>query len=607
MTGKTAASCSVVSASPNFVLNFVSTSSSPLKVSAFETKFETKFAGRCYVDSLSLGLPSRRLCGKNSVNMSSEPTATPRVQPSDNLSLRIAILCKRSIGADEQLARQIESYLAAKGCRVFLDRHAAIGVDWARQIERELRSADAVIVLLSAASIQSEMLCYEVEIASEAGHQQDGRPQLIPIRVNYDGAIPEILSGILAPFGYHQWRGSQDDGSLTTNIGRLLESMPPRAAAPPVEGRPLRLAPRAAAAPRPIAGAPTPGSTFVFKAELEPIGGAVPLSSKFYITRKVDDELRGAIARGDSIVLIKGARQMGKTSLLARGLQQARERGAKVALTDCQKLNRFHLESVQNFFFYLAESVAEQLDMAPKPEEVWDERRGASVNFERYLRREVLKNLNAHLVWGLDEVDRLFACEFGGEVFGLFRSWHNERALDPAGPWAGLTLAIAYATEAHLFITDMNQSPFNVGTRLAMEDFTFEQVMELNRRYGSPLSDAEQVGRFVRLVRGHPFLVRRGFHEIVTQKLDIEQFEELADRDDGIFGDHLRRILILLAKDPALLEIVRGVLCGRPCPTPESFYRLRSAGVVAGTSPADAHPRCEIYAAFLKRHLLEDA
>ena len=185
-------------------------------------------------------------------------------------------------------------------------------------------------------------------------------------------------------------------------------------------------------------------------------------------------------------MLIKGARQMGKTSLLARGLQQARERGAKVVLTDFQKLNVSDLESPTNLYLTLAESMAEQLDLSVFAQDVWDERRGPNVNFERYLRREVLAKLNAPLVWGLDEVDRLFSCAFGSEVFGLFRSWHNERALDPNGPWAGMTLAIAYATEAHLFITDMNQSPFNVGTRLALDDFTFEQVTELNRRYRAP-------------------------------------------------------------------------------------------------------------------------
>ena len=99
---------------------------------------------------------------------------------------------------------------------------------------------------------------------------------------------------------------------------------------------------------------------------------------------------------------------------------------------------------------------------------------------------------------GLDvigmQLDQAGDQEIASEVFGLFRSWHNERALDPDGPWRRLTLAIAYATEAHLFITDVNQSPFNVGTRLTLEEFTFEQVEDLNQRHGSPLCHRERLG-----------------------------------------------------------------------------------------------------------------
>ena len=189
-------------------------------------------------------------------------------------------------------------------------------------------------------------------------------------------------------------------------------------------------------------------------------------------------------------------------------------------------------------------------------------------------------------------------------MFGLFRSWHNARSLDPAGPWQKLTLANAYATEAHLFITDVNQSPFNVGTRLALGDFTFDQVAELNQRYGSPLQGTAEVARFFRLVSGQPYLVRRGLHELATRNTGLATFEKVADRDEGPFGDHLRRILVLLAQDAALCEVVRGLLRGQSCPTAESFYRLRSAGVISGDSGRDARSRCQLYATYLERHLL---
>ena len=44
------------------------------------------------------------------------------------------------------------------------------------------------------------------------------------------------------------------------------------------------------------------------------VGGAVPLGSPFYIERPADGEFRAAVTRGDSIVLVKGARQVGKSS-----------------------------------------------------------------------------------------------------------------------------------------------------------------------------------------------------------------------------------------------------------------------------------------------------
>src|SRR5262249_26891699 len=73
-------------------------------------------------------------------------------------------------------------------------------------------------------------------------------------------------------------------------------------------------------------------------AALEPVGGAVPLGSLFYVVRTTDGEFSAAVARRDSIVLVKGPRQVGKTSLLARGLQQAREAGHVVALSHFQML-----------------------------------------------------------------------------------------------------------------------------------------------------------------------------------------------------------------------------------------------------------------------------
>jgi hypothetical protein len=139
---------------------------------------------------------------------------------------------------------------------------------------------------------------------------------------------------------------------------------------------------------------------------------------------------------------------------------------------------------------------------------------------------------------------------------------------------------------------------------LVIDDFTREQVTDLNRRHGSPLKGPEEVGRFIRLVEGHPYLVRRGLQEITARKLDIGMFEAKAASDEGIFGDHLRRILMLLARNTDLVEVVKTVLLGGRMDDTEAFYRLRSAGVMSGGSPEDMRPRCQVYATYLRRHLI---
>ncbi len=489
----------------------------------------------------------------------------------------IAITYKRDAQPDEQILRVLEERLREEGYKVFVDRHPQADVEWALEIEKRVSSAHAVIVLLSASAASSEMLAYEVQVAHEAA-QKTGHPRILPVRIDFESALPSSVAAILEGLPSARWQSENDNEALVAQISEALRSQIPEA--PQNEQK-------------------TPSKAF----KLESVGGAVPLDSKFYILRPTDEEFYEAIVRRDSIVLIKGARQMGKTSLMARGLQEARRSGARVILTDYQKLNAAHLESVEKLFLALGETITEQLDMDISLADTWNPRRGPSMNFERFLRREILAKLNCPLLWGMDEVDRLFSCNFGSEVFGLFRSWHNERSLDPTGPWQNLTLAIAYATEAHMFITDMNQSPFNVGTRLELSDFTLEQVAELNDRYDSPLRDQTELARFHELVAGQPYLTRRGLHEMANRKLNFWDFEAQAVRDDGPFGDHLRRLLVSLAQDSTLFEIMRALLGGRHIAAPEAFYRLRSAGLVAGESAQQMRPRCKLYELYLAQHL----
>lgn len=332
--------------------------------------------------------------------------------------------------------------------------------------------------------------------------------------------------------------------------------------------------------------------------------GALPLDSPRYVTRMTDDQFIEAIERRESIILLKGARQVGKTSLLARGLQKARTNESAIALIDFQSLTAQTFETIDRLLMTIAELVCDQLNVKASPHDNWSEFLGPTVNFERFFRRSVFPQLEEKtLVCAFDEADRLFNYPYASEVFGLFRSWHNLRALDPNGPWHRLTLVFSYATEAHLFIADLNQSPFNVGTTLPLGDFSLEQIGKLNDFYGKPLKDGEEAARFHCLTGGHPFLTQRGLFEMANHHLDLAAFDLAADRNEGVFGDLLRRLVLSLKYDTDLQKAIRSILDGKPALELGAFYRLRSAGILSGDAVENARLRCQLFERYLKKHL----
>ena len=337
----------------------------------------------------------------------------------------------------------------------------------------------------------------------------------------------------------------------------------------------------------------------------EPIGGAMPMKSPFYVSRPIDIQFQTAIARQDSIVLVKGSRQTGKSSLLARGLHHARKRGTTVITVNFRTFSEHDLLSMEATCLRLITSLSVGLDLEFTPAVDWNPLLSPNVNLERYLLRRVLTAISAPFVWGLDELDCLFARPFSEEFFSMLRSWHEKRAFEPAKPWRRLTLALTCATEAHLYITDLNKSPFNVGTRLMLDDFTPGEVEALNRCYGLLLNSEERAAMYD-LLGGHPYLTRLALHErahaAVTSGHDGALLEAQALRPDSPFADHLVHLGAYLEASPALRQAVEEVLQGRCCEE-DSFFRLRSIGVLHGADRKHARLRCRLYEAYLRKHL----
>lgn len=338
--------------------------------------------------------------------------------------------------------------------------------------------------------------------------------------------------------------------------------------------------------------------------EEEPIGGAMRLDSRYYVVRSSDKVIHSAVKRRDCIVRIQGPRQTGKTSLLARVLEQARQDGALVVTTDFQALGPEDTETIETFFRALAQQFHRAAKVNVEPSGFWDTKLSANANFQGYVRDVVLEQVRIPVVWGIDEADRIFDREYRGSVFGLFRSWHNRRSLEPDGAWQRFTLIMAYSAEARMLIPNPNESPFNVGTGETLQDFTREQVDDLNARYGNPLKTNEELARLMTLVGGHPFLVRSCLYEMKTRPATLEEIENEALRDDSLFAEHLDRVRRTATSSPERLQVVMDLLQGTPCADRDAFSRLRSSGVLAGDSMSESRLRCLLYESWLKRRLL---
>jgi DNA-binding SARP family transcriptional activator len=337
--------------------------------------------------------------------------------------------------------------------------------------------------------------------------------------------------------------------------------------------------------------------------EIEPVGGALSAQSRFYCVRESDKEFHTAIARRDATILVCGCRQVGKSSQIVRGVQQGVQEGMRVVVTDLQSLDDESLQSKEKLFQALTGQLYDSLSLSKAPEEHWNTKRSENDNLSSYLKNIVLSADRPPLIWFMDEVDRLFEGDYRDNVFGLFRSWHNARSVPPSdNPFTRLMLVMSYSTEARLFITNLNQSPFNVGTRIELKDFSRGQVEDLCKTHRVAPDDRE-LDRLMALAGGHPYLVRQCLYECAVRHKTMCDLEEEAHREVGLFHSHLERLYSVVATESILAVALIELLQGSGGMALESFLRLRAGGIVVG-SPTSVQMRCGLYDTFFRRRLL---
>ncbi len=359
----------------------------------------------------------------------SSPGPNRRVEPAlvtePRRTFRYFVSYSHRSAEDGKLAEDLRAGLTTAGHEVFIDRGMRVGTDWVKEISKRIDWCDFLVVLLSEASIHSEMVLGEVRMAHRK-RRQDDRPQVLPIRVRYDGPLDYELDSYLARVQYLRWTGPVDTSHV---LGEII------AVSAPDELRQVAEAP-AVFRPPPVAkdpGRPQPSE------DVRPLlpGGTMKLSDEFYVRRRSDGVVEAAAKRTGQTIAIKAPRQFGKSSLLIRYLAkcaETHERGGeqrkRFALIDFQNFTDQELEDYPTLLHRLAEQLLRGFRVSGSQVPTIDTQAKLSI----FIEDQILTQVTPPLTLAFDEVDRVLGRPYQKDFFSMLRLWHNRRA-EPFSPW----------------------------------------------------------------------------------------------------------------------------------------------------------------------------
>ena len=314
--------------------------------------------------------------------------------------------------------------------------------------------------------------------------------------------------------------------------------------------------------------------------QLELPGGQLNLVSAFYVERPpVEVRAYKEIVKPGSLIRIKAPKQMGKTSLMARLLNHAKEQGYRSVHLNFELADSEVFTNLDKFLQWFCATVTDELQLPIEIDRYWSKFLVSKKNCTNYFEKYLLPTITSPLALGLDSVDLIFPHEkVADDFFSLLRVWHEKAKQSDI--WQNFRLVIVHGTEVYIPLSN-DQSPFNVGLPIELSEFNFSQVRDLQRRHGLDLSDT-QIEQLMAMVGGHPYLVRLALYKIAWQEITLEQILEEAATDTGIYADHLRLHLWNLKQHPELAKALKQVLeADSPVELePVNKFKLNSMGLV---------------------------
>ncbi len=335
--------------------------------------------------------------------------------------------------------------------------------------------------------------------------------------------------------------------------------------------------------------------------------GPVPFKSQFYIQRsEVESHCCQVVIQPGTLIRIKGTKEVGKTSLVNRILQQAEAHQHQTAYLDVRWSSQTLLQDLDRFVRWICIQIGRQLGQENKLEDYWDEELLTSIdNCSQYFEDYLLPNVEGPLVLGLDSVEQIFPYpDVGGEVLRMLRFWHEKSKNSPV--WEKLRLVITHATDDYVSL-DINHSPLtNVGEPISLDPFSLAKVQELARRYELQWSTKE-IECLQQRVGGHPHLIHLAIYKCAVDQMSLQDVLDTSAQETGIYIDHLRRMREELFQSQDLWAAYCAVVNSQNGVELNSLqiYHLQSLGLVKLEGNL-VFPSCSLYQEYFQRECNRD-
>ena len=313
-----------------------------------------------------------------------------------------------------------------------------------------------------------------------------------------------------------------------------------------------------------------------------------------WIERATDKLAYATLSNPPFTMTIKGARQMGKSTLLET-LQHVAQQQHIQFVTLHPGLWTFHqgddAACETHFFRLFARELSRKLHVPDKTDAYWNQPLPNTLRCTDYVEDIILPQVKTPMVLALDNADDVFDTPFRKAFFAMLRVWHDKRAVELA--WRKLSLIVVTSTEPYAFIDDLTQSPFNVGERIELSDFSAEQIIKLNQHHNTPFTN-DELDKLIALVGGHPYLITRAFDSLrIMGKTPANLFVR-AIFPDGPFADHLAQVVKRVCDKPRLLAALCQIIQKQQCDDTIAIFELKGAGVVQQRGRAIVI-RCQLY------------